>query len=181
MAAFATNSPPQRRPFWRFPSLQPPWRGLSISLCKSVSSYRCLSILRLTGSSHISWFSPWAQPVWWQPSPQERYSSRTQRQSGILLAFSSSHPLWRQPSGGFPQPSASAAATFLAIFVPTPPGGPLAAALWQLSSSRPLPQTATCALGRGSRTQKETTWGRRRPLGRGMCALKGTRTWGTLC
>ena len=142
--------------------LQPPWRGLSRSLCKSVSSYRHLSILRPTGSSHISWFSTWAQPVWWQPSPQERHSSRTQRQSGILLAFSSPRPPRRQPSGGFCT-HRHPCSRHLAIYVLAPaltatfwwlsatigpgsdnllgvsiPADALAASLWQLSPSRPL-------------------------------------------
>lgn len=51
--------------------------GLSRSLCKSVYMY--LSIRSLTPSSHSSWFSTWAQPVWWQPSPHDRYSSSTLR------------------------------------------------------------------------------------------------------
>ena len=29
--------------------------------------------------------------------------------------------------------------------------------------------------------RKEAAWGRRRPLGRGTCALKGTCAWGALC
>lgn len=199
MAAFATNSPPQRRPFWHFPSLQPPWWGLSRSLCKSVSSYRYLSIFRLASSSHISWFSTRAQPVWQQPSPQERYSSRTKRQrrhpSGIfVLSAALGTAFWRllypspppQQTFGDLCPRTRSDGNLLAAYASFGPGSTnpfgvfhpcncLAAALWQLSSSHPLLQTAVCTSDRGSRTQKEAAWGRRRPLGGGTCA------WGALC
>ena len=43
------------------------------------------------------------------------------------------------------------------------------------------PQADARASGRGSQAKKEAAWGRRQPLGRGTCALKGTRAWGALC
>ena len=94
------------------------------------------------------------------------FRPRTRSGGNLLVAFRNHRPRQRHP--------------FWRFFVPAP-GGPLAAALWHLSSSQPLLQTAVCTSDRGSCTKKEAAWGRRRPLGRGMCALKGTRTWGTLC
>ena len=184
MAAFATNSPPQRRPFWHFPSLQPPWWGLSRSLCESVSSYRYLSILRLASSSHISWFSTRAQPVWRQPSPQEQYSSRTQRQSSILLAFSSSHPPRRQSSGVI-RPIGRPGGNLLAAFATIGPGSGnllgdfrsrLPAALWRqpLGSSRP--RTRSHKQPRAPQTVARTH--KKRPPGEEGGLLKGGRALG---
>ena len=98
----------------------------------------------------------------------------------FLAAFTTIIPRDSNPFGDSCNYQPSQRHPFWRFFVPAP-GGPLAAALWHLSSSQPLLQTAVCTSDRGSCTKKEAAWGRRRPLGRGMCALKGTCAWGALC